>query len=353
MKLIHTADLHLGSKMDTRFDKATADERKRELRNTFRRMVAYAAESGVSAILLCGDIFDSDRPYKKDKDFFFSVVQDTPGIDFLYLRGNHDTEGAMPEEIPSNLKLFSDTWTYYAYGDVTVAGVEIGDKNRASYEAALSLEKDKLNIAMLHGQVGDGPADIRLKRLRDKNIDYLALGHVHKYMEGRLDERGDYVYCGCPEGRGFDEPGERGFVLLTAEKGKVAHTFVPFAARTIHEERVDVSGCRNAYQAYTAVRRGISFRKDDIYRILLTGEVDFDVDGLAADVEKQLEGSCCFCSVKDKTERTIDIAKFRGDLSVRGEFVRTVLAQADMREEEKMTAIRCGLRALENKEIEL
>ena len=166
-------------------------------------------------------------------------------------------------------------------------------------------------------------------------------------------ERGDYVYCGCPEGRGFDEPGERGFVLLTAEKGKVAHTFVPFAARTIHEERVDVSGCRNAYQAYTAVRRGISFRKDDIYRILLTGEVDFDVDGLAADVEKQLEGSCCFCSVKDKTERTIDIAKFRGDLSVRGEFVRTVLAQADMREDEKMTAIRCGLRALENKEIEL
>ena len=353
MKLIHTADLHLGSKMDTRFDKATSDERKRELRNTFRRMVAYAAENGVSAILLCGDIFDSDRPFKKDKDFFFRVVQDTPGIDFLYLRGNHDTEGAIPEEIPANLKLFSDTWTYYTYGDVTVAGVEIGDKNRASYEAALSLEKDKLNIAMLHGQIGDGAADIRLKRLQGKNIDYLALGHVHKHMEGRLGERGDYVYCGCPEGRGFDEPGEHGFVLLTAEKGTIAHTFVPFAARTIREERVDVSGCRTAYEAYTAVRRSVTFRTDDIYRILLTGEVGFDVDDLAADVEKYLEGSCCFCSVKDRTERTIDVEKFRGDLSVRGEFVRTVLAQADMSEEEQMAAIRCGLRALDGKEIEL
>lgn len=352
MKIIHTADLHLGSKMDTRFDKATSDERKRELRNTFRRMVAYAAEQGVSVILLCGDIFDSDRPFKKDKDFFFRVVQDTPGIDFLYLRGNHDTEGAMPEGLPANLKLFSDTWTYYTYGDVTVAGVEIDEKNRGSYEAGLILDKGGLNIAMLHGQVGDG-ADIRIKRLRDKNIDYLALGHVHKYMEGRIDERGSYVYCGCPEGRGFDEPGEHGFVLLTAEKGTIAHTFVPFAARTIREERVDVSGCRTAYEAAATVKKKVAFAARDLYRIYLTGEVNFDVDDLAEDVRSMLEDCCCFCSVKDKTERTIDVEKFRGDLSVRGEFVRTVLAQADMSEEEQMAAICCGLRALDGKEIEL
>lgn len=351
MKIIHTADIHLGSKMDSRLPRKIADERKRELRNTFRRMVDYAAENGVSVILLCGDIFDSDRPYKKDKDFFYGVVQDTPGIDFLYLRGNHDTEGAMPEELPENLKLFSDTWTYYTYGDVTVAGVEIGEGNRASYEAGLVLDKDKLNIAMLHGQVGDG-ADIRIKRLRDKNIDYLALGHVHKYMEGRIDARGSYAYCGCPEGRGFDETGERGFILLDIENRRIARRFIPFAARTIREERVDVSGCETAYQAYTAVRGSVGFRKEDICRIYLTGEVDYDIDGLAADVEKYLEGSCCLCSVKDKTRRKIDVEAFKKDLSLRGEFVRTVLAQTDMSEDDKMTAIRCGLRALDGKEIE-
>ena len=42
MKIIHTADIHLGSRMDSRFSKEIANERKAELRNTFKRLVEYA-----------------------------------------------------------------------------------------------------------------------------------------------------------------------------------------------------------------------------------------------------------------------------------------------------------------------
>lgn len=70
MKIIHTADIHLGSKMDSRFNREISNERKIELRNTFKRLVEYAKANKVSVIMLCGDIFDSDKPYKKDKDFF-------------------------------------------------------------------------------------------------------------------------------------------------------------------------------------------------------------------------------------------------------------------------------------------
>jgi len=42
MKIIHTADIHLGSKMDSRFNREISNERKIELRNTFKRLVEYA-----------------------------------------------------------------------------------------------------------------------------------------------------------------------------------------------------------------------------------------------------------------------------------------------------------------------
>ena len=125
MKIIHTADIHLGSKMDSRFGKTVSDERKAEVRNTFRRLVEYAKEEGVAVVMLCGDIFDSDRPFKKDKDFFYSVIKNTPEIDFLYLKGNHDTDDKLPEVLPENLKLFSDKWTSYAYENTVISGTEI------------------------------------------------------------------------------------------------------------------------------------------------------------------------------------------------------------------------------------
>ncbi len=227
MKIIHTADVHLGSKMDSKFSKEIADERKAELRNTFKRLVEYAKENDVSVIMLCGDVFDSDRPFKKDKDFFYSIVAANPEIDFLYLKGNHDISDSIPEELPQNLKLFSGQWTTYSYGNVVICGTELCPANSSSYYSSLILDEEKYNIVMLHGQISDSLSggDINLKKLKNKNIDYLALGHIHKLSQGQIDERGEYVYCGCLEGRGFDEPGEHGFVLLNAEKDKHTHTF--------------------------------------------------------------------------------------------------------------------------------
>ena len=355
MKIIHTADIHLGSKMDSRFNREISNERKIELRNTFKRLVEYAKANKVSVIMLCGDIFDSDKPYKKDKDFFYSIIDNTPEIDFLYLKGNHDTDDKHSEVVPENLKLFSDKWSSYSYGNVVISGTEICASNVSSYPSSLLLSKNSLNIVMLHGQIDENTSngDIILKKLKNKYIDYLALGHIHKPSEGKVDERGIYVYCGCLEGRGFDESGERGFVLIDAEGDKITHKFIPFAQRQINELSVDVSGCKNAYEAYIKVNGSVKFSKRDFYRVNLIGEVDFDVDRLAADVEKMLADACYFISIKDKTTRKIDIAKYENDLSIRGEFIRTVYADKKLSDEEKIIIINCGLRALDGKEIDL
>ena len=89
-RFIHCADIHLGSKMEAKLPSLKVDERRRELRQTFEKMIEYARANGVRAILMSGDVFDSDRPLRRDKEFFYSAVKGNPDIDFLYLRGNHD-----------------------------------------------------------------------------------------------------------------------------------------------------------------------------------------------------------------------------------------------------------------------
>ncbi len=208
---------------------------------------------------------------------------------------------------------------------------------------------------MLHGQTGDGAnrGEINLKKLKNKNIDYLALGHVHKPQGGRIDGRGVYAYCGCPEGRGFDEIGVRGFILLDVENGAVTPTFVPFSERVIEECDADVSGSKDAYSAYIKVKNAVKFNRRNLYRVNLTGEVDSDVDRLSADVGKMLSDCCYFVSVKDRTVKKIDVSAYEKDLSVKGEFVRMVCADKTLDESDRISIINSGLRALDGREIDL
>lgn len=144
MKIIHTADIHLGSKMDSRYPRELVQKRKEELKNTFLRMVEYAQKNEVKVILLCGDLFDSDTPLKKEKDFFYSVVKDFSSIDFLYLKGNHDLKGGYDGEKPENLYLFGNDWEYYFYDNVVIGGIEITSDNYMSFYSTLKII---LNIA--------------------------------------------------------------------------------------------------------------------------------------------------------------------------------------------------------------
>jgi DNA repair exonuclease SbcCD nuclease subunit len=353
LKLIHCADIHLGSKMEAKLPKDKADQRRSEVRKTFHRLVEYAKAENVRAILLSGDVFDSDRPLKRDKEIFYDVIKGNPEIDFLYLRGNHDGKESYTEDGLENLKTFTEEWTEYRYGDVCVCGIEMSKSNALSLYSTLKLEKGRKNIVALHGQVSAsaGMDKIHLPSLADKNVDYLALGHVHSYTENRLDDRGRYAYSGCLEGRGFDELGEKGFVLLEIDN-EVKSTFVPFAQRTIHECNIDLSSAENVYGAYVKVKSEGIKNPSDLYRMQLVGEITFDNDGLADELENLLSTDCYFVSVKDKTLRKINPEDYAGDLTLRGEFVRSVLARADWSDERKSNVIALGLKALSGQEVD-
>ena len=354
MKILHCADIHLGSKMEAKFTRDKSTERKTEVMHTFRRMVEYANENDIKIILLVGDVFDKDNPAMKYKGYFYDIIKNHPQIDFLYLNGNHDKEGSYIEENIENLKTFNKSeFTYYEYDNICIGGIEMEPANAKSFYSQLSLDKEKINIVMLHGDATDsvGMDKIKIANLKNKGIDDLALGHIHTYKYGKIDERGIYAFPGCLEGRGFDECGEKGFIVLDIEK-TVDFKFVPFARRTIHEVSVDITNANSLYEVEEFVKKEVqAISKDDILRINLTGEVSVDLELSEKEVENSLS-SYYFVNVKNKTTLKTDISDYDGDQSLIGEFIRNVSGNDEYSEEDKQKIITMGLRLINGKEVE-
>ncbi len=361
MKIIHCSDLHLDSKMKSNLDGKKAKERRDEILITYQNMVKYATENEVKIILIAGDMFDKKNITVKAKNIVLDSINSHPEIDFIYLKGNHDEISFIEdiENIPSNLKLFnSKEWTTYKYGKITISGIEFGELDSYEIYKSLMLNKSDINIVTLHGQESNYDAKdkaeiINLKELKNKNIDYLALGHIHTFKQGKLDTRGIYCYSGCLEGRGFDECGEKGFVLLEIdeEKSKITSKFIPFAGRHLYEIEVDVTGTSTTLDVENKIDEKLKdIEKEALIKIILTGKVEIDSERDIAYLEKKYKNLYYFAKIYDETSLKIDYMTYENDVSLKGEFIRLVLEQK-LSEEEQRKIITTGIKALSGEEI--
>ncbi|MBQ9785732.1 MAG: metallophosphoesterase family protein [Clostridia bacterium] len=352
MKLIHCADLHLDSPMESNLSSEKARERKGEIRATFSRLVSLAEECGADAILIAGDLFDSEHVTKSTEKYVRELILSHPDLGFFYLAGNHDRASALKEwdACPENLFLFGDGWTSYAFGDVVITGSERPNPD------TLSLASDAVNVVLLHGQerAGRGAARedvIHLGKYKGKNIDYLALGHIHEYRALRVDTRCTACYAGCLEGRGFDECGKKGYVLLEIENGRVTHRFVPMASRTLHTVECDITGFSSQLELEERVRAAVEgIPSRDLVKVVLCGECLPDAYKDTVHLRGVLSETFYFVKVKDACRLLIRPEDYQNDISLKGEFVRRVLA-SELDADEKERVIACGLRALAGEEL--
>ena len=367
MKIIHCADLHLDSKMTANLDRERAKERRREILQTFSRMVDYAAVNNVTAILIAGDMFDTSNVSALARNTVKDSIISHPEITFYYLNGNHDRDNFLSslEEIPDNLKLFENEWISYRVNNdsnVIVTAVELTKENSGSCYNSLLLKPENINIVMLHGQEAitsrrDNAEVINLRELKNKNIDYLALGHIHSYKEAPLDARGVYCYAGALEGRGFDELGDHGFVLLhiNEERISIEREFVSFASRRLVSIEVDITGALTTADIIKITDEAI--RKEEVDRsyllkLILKGNVDIECEKDEEYILKHYEPLFYFVKIYDESRLRVDYEDYRLDVSLKGEFVRGVMAAKDIPESEKPTVIRIGLRAIAGEEID-
>lgn len=362
MKIIHVADLHLDSKMTANLDNIKAKERRSELLITFNNMITYAVKNNVDAIIIAGDLFDTKNVSMAAKNAVKGAIENNQGIAFYYLKGNHDAESFLGglETVPENLKMFGESWVSYELDeDIVITGVELEKNNSKSIYNSLVLNMDKFNIVTLHGQESehqkkDKAETINISELRNKGIDYLALGHIHAYKEATLDARGIYCYPGCLEGRGFDECGEHGFVVLDIDNKKCKTTFVPFAGRNLYTVNIDITGCMSTVDIAERVREILDredYSPSCLLKLVLVGEVDVECEKDIDFLRKRFEGGYYFLKIYDESRLKVDYNQFALDESLKGEFVRTVMSSSDLTDEEKATIVRYGIQALAGEEL--
>ena len=353
MKIIHCADLHLGSRLTSLPVGDIRDTRKNEILGSFNRLIDYAKKNEIKVILFSGDVFDSDRPAKKDKTFFYNAIKANPEITFLYLKGNHDIEESLEEQL-DNLLLFTDDWVSYSFDGITFSGIELSPNNKTSLYSSLSLNKDALNIVLMHGDINTKGKDyIDIKKLANKNIDYLALGHIHMYGIFKIDNRGTAIYPGCLDGRGFDEIGEKGFVVLDINDNKIDYSFVSFSSRIVVEKEVDISSATSLYEAKTIVQSELDdIQNSALVKVVLTGRVNFDVTGIEKDITSFLANKFFYLKVESELRPIVKIDDYQNDLSLKGEFVRNLSSNEEYSEEEKEELLSLGIKLLNGEDIE-
>ncbi len=351
MKLIHCADIHLDSPMETNLSADKARERKLEIRSTFARMVRFAAGEGVRAILIAGDLFDSARVTKSTEKYVLDLIASYPAIDFYYLSGNHDQGSALltSAQLP-NLYTFGKVWSTYHCDGIAITGAAVPNAD------TLVLDAGQTNLLLLHGQErrGAGAAGediIHLGRFKGKNVDYAALGHIHEHRAMRLDARGVAVYSGCLEGRGFDECGTKGFVLLNVEDGRVSHRFIPFATRTLHTVECDVTGFSSQLELEQRMLNAVAdIRAGDMVKVILVGACPVEMQIDLAHLRGVLAERFYFSKLVNESRLQINAEDYLNDVSLKGEFVRRVMASS-LSEAEKERVIACGFRALSGEEL--
>lgn len=356
-KIIHCADLHLDSPMETHMTDVQASTRNTEVIHSFLRLTDYAVKNNVRVVIIAGDMFDGNRVKSRTVDEILDAMRRTPEVDYLYLVGNHDddSDAFADHSVPNNLKKFDKQWKTYEYDGVAISGVEMCESNASSLYQNIPHKDGSVNIVTLHGQVGftTGNDQVNLSLLKNRGIDYLALGHIHTYSAQPLDNKGIYCYSGCLEGRGFDECGPKGFVLLEIAAGHIQHKFVPFSCRQLHRISVDISGLtKNPEIAQKMIQSAKEIGPDDMVEFLLSGAVDPTANIAISYLQNLVKQDFFFIKVKDETRMAINPEDYKNDVSLKGEFIRLVLS-SDASEEDKASMIRTGMQALAGEEITL
>ena len=331
MKIIHCADLHLGSFLES-MPTNNPHERRKEINQAFINLLEYANKNDIHNIILSGDVFDSNQPISTDKEFFYSLVRQYSDITFYYLKGNHDNRTSIIEEY-DNLKTFNDNqWTYCRLNNITICGLELTKNNQKVLYEDLSLDENDINIVVLHG---DFKKDIDLTKLANKHISYLALGHLHSYQEISLDDKGKAFYSGCLEGRGFDETGSKGFIVLDINDKQIQTEFIINSIRQIYLKTINLNNQNSLDEAIKVIEdQLVDIANSSIIRLILKGKVNFnpaELDNISIMLHYN------YLEIVNEVTKTIDFNSYKNDLSLKGEFIRLVLNDKELDEKKHVT----------------
>ncbi len=320
MKILHSADWHL----DSAFVGKTGQQAqylRGELRAIPDKIVSLCKAEGCDLLLLSGDLFDGE--YTKESFYAAASALAEAEIPVFISPGNHDFchpgSPYLQEVWPENVHIF----TRPVMESVALPELDCRIYG-AGYEAmdCPNLLKDftaegseKWHIGILHTdptQANSPYAPVTAQQLRQTGLHYLAAGHIHK---GGSFRAGDTLcaWPGCPMGRGYDEPGMKGVLLVTLED-RVGAQFLPLNTPRFYDETVDVG--EDAAGAVSDLLPPVETR--DFYRVTLTGySASIDSAAIAAGLShiSNLE-------LRDRTLPEMDLWSVIGEDTLEGVYFK-------------------------------
>jgi len=368
VRFIHTGDLHLDSPF-AGLVTAAPDHVAAALREAtiqaWKAIVDLALEERVDFVVVAGDVFDREsRTLRGQVRFRDGLARlSAAGIPSFVVAGNHDPQSSWERAVQV-------TWPPLAhfFGSREVTGVAVrrgagvdddgdGEEIARVYGMSFGQADVRENLArrfrrepgvpvavgLLHANVGqdtghDPYAPCTLEDLRAADMDYWALGHVHR--RGVLSAANPaVVYCGNPQGRDPNEGDPRGCYLVTIhDRARIAPEFVPVDVVRWQDVTVDVAGLEEVEPlidrvaeavetARTAAARSVIARvevtgRGPLHEVLVRGGA---VDDIRDEAQTRLGEGFPWAwieSLRDRTRPSIDIAERAAAPDFLGEVLR-------------------------------
>lgn len=360
IKILHSADLHLDSPFEG-LPAGKASIRRSEQRELLGALSALARRESVDLVLLSGDLLDSDNTYYETGDELIKCLGRIPAPVFI-APGNHDYYS--PRSPYARLKLPENV---HVFTTPAIEAVELPELGAVVYGAAFIEKHSKalmqgfqaprqegvLNLLCIHGEVGARESmynPISRQELENSGMDYVALGHIHKASGLQRAGRTWYSWPGCPEGRGFDETGEKSVSIIELSGEDCQLETVSIASRRYQVMDVDVTGSDPLLAIHTQLPDEMV---SDVYRIILSGETEQSPD--LNQLYSSLSELFFELQLRDETRLRRSVWERAGDDTLRGLFLKKLREQYDRAKDETQRttieqAARWGLAALDNME---
>jgi exonuclease SbcD len=367
LKILHTADIHLGAKFSGLGNKGASQ--REQLRATFRNVIATAINEKVNIVLIAGDLFDANQQPQRNIDLVIEQFNllGSNNIPVCLIPGTHDSFDSSSiykkvdfEEKCPNLKIFADENMFYKEYpglDLTVYGKpNLSNKSYISPLKGLKrLTSTKFHIAMAHGsfyipgKIAEDDHVFRLEEVEASGMDYLALGHWHRVY--RCPAGRPAWYSGPPEWI----PGqtEKGGVLLIAiaDSGEVKVEPKMLGLRDYDEVEINVGEVRDLAMLKATISEGEN--RNLIRRVTLKGLRDAEIIVNPEELETDLGEKFFHLSVMDKSHPKSGEVTGDEERLIRNRFIKLMNAQIEglEREEKEIaeSALQYGIALLDGK----
>ena len=348
IKILHSGDWHLDSPLQGK----TAEQGsflRAELAKIPGKLAALCKEENCDIVLLSGDLFDGAYTRESYRTVFDALQ--TMAVPVFISPGNHDfinPDSPYQKELwPENVHIFKKQQIEWV--DIPALSLRVYGAGFQSMDCPGLLEGFQGTgraVGVFHGdptQLHSPYNPVTKNQVLSSGLQYLALGHVHK---GDGFWAGDTLcaWPGCPMGRGWDEEGDKGALIVTlAEKPQIR--FVPLGAPQFFDLAAE------ARAGVASVLPAIA--NNDFYRITLTGESEpVDLDALQAEFSGFPN-----LVLRDQTRRPVDLWESLGEDSFEGVYfgmLKDALADADPEMQERiLLAAKLSRQILDGQEVVL